>query len=241
MTDYTKVFDGAAKDAANSAVLGSDHDTEFSAISVAVNTKMDKVVAGTTGALVEMSASGNAVDSGIDSANLDGLTSNVQTQLDALVPNAAVTDHAVAFNTQIIDGSVANASGQGLTSVTKVTWKTYGPTGSGADIIDAMMDDVPSTARILIFMAQVSVWASGTSEASIYAHVAEEGITPVVDAGTQVVRAAITGAANDKSYYTTQIMVPCNASQVFQFYWNNANTTSASCNFFYQGFIDGLG
>lgn len=43
MSDYTKVFDGAAKDAAQSVVAGSDFDTEFGLIQTAVNSKVDQL------------------------------------------------------------------------------------------------------------------------------------------------------------------------------------------------------
>jgi hypothetical protein len=42
MADYTKVYDGAAKDAAQSTLSGADFDTEFAAIQASDNTKVDK-------------------------------------------------------------------------------------------------------------------------------------------------------------------------------------------------------
>lgn len=41
MSNYTKVYDGAAKDAAQSVVTGADFDTDFSAIETAIATKLD--------------------------------------------------------------------------------------------------------------------------------------------------------------------------------------------------------
>lgn len=47
MSDYTKVYDGAAKDTAKSTVAGADFDVEFDAIETAVATKANKTGAET--------------------------------------------------------------------------------------------------------------------------------------------------------------------------------------------------
>ena len=45
MTDYTKVYDGAAKDTNESTITGADHDVEYDAIETAIATKQDSDVA----------------------------------------------------------------------------------------------------------------------------------------------------------------------------------------------------
>jgi hypothetical protein len=43
MSDYTKIYDGASYDSTEAVLSGAVFDTEFTAISVAVNSKLDKV------------------------------------------------------------------------------------------------------------------------------------------------------------------------------------------------------
>ena len=76
MSDYSRAYDGAAKDAAEDTVLGSDFDSEFDLIQTAVNTKADKIVSGTNGNLISQDADGNLVDSGAskDTPEFDDLT-----------------------------------------------------------------------------------------------------------------------------------------------------------------------
>jgi len=110
MTDYVSNYDGAGKDAEESVVKAVQFDQEFSSIALAVGTKTESVSSPTNGNLLSVDGNGIAEDSGIASANLDSLTSNVQTQLDAKIPTlSAVTDYAKAGLTQI-DGGSANVN-----------------------------------------------------------------------------------------------------------------------------------
>jgi hypothetical protein len=88
MSDYTKITDFAAKDAlapGNPAkvITGTGHDDEYNAIQVAIATKADKASPTFTGTVVLPSTTsiGNVSDAEI--AYLDGVTSALQTQLDA--------------------------------------------------------------------------------------------------------------------------------------------------------------
>lgn len=69
MSDYSKTYNGAAKDAAEATVLGVDFDTEFDAISTAIATKANKNVPSATGNVATLSASGDLQDSGYASSN----------------------------------------------------------------------------------------------------------------------------------------------------------------------------
>lgn len=100
MSDYSKSYDGAAKDAAQSTVTGADFDTEFSSISTAIATKANKKVPTAAGNVATLSGTGDLGDSGVTSTELaildgatisttelnylSGVTSNVQTQLDTV-------------------------------------------------------------------------------------------------------------------------------------------------------------
>lgn len=64
MSDYTKTYDGAAKDLNNAVISGADFDVEFSAISAMSQTKVDKVVPAVTNNIALLGASGSLVDGG---------------------------------------------------------------------------------------------------------------------------------------------------------------------------------
>jgi len=113
MSDYSNTFGGAAKDSANSTILGADHDTQYSAIATMSATKANKVASPTSGNLLKVDGNGDLVDSGIASTRvttaaekaylasllatgvtdtefdyLDGVTSNIQSQLNAVATPA---------------------------------------------------------------------------------------------------------------------------------------------------------
>lgn len=63
MSDYTKIYDGAAKDTAKSAITGADFDVEFAALEVAVATKANKVSGHTTNSIGLLDVNGNPISS----------------------------------------------------------------------------------------------------------------------------------------------------------------------------------
>lgn len=64
MSDYSNTFGGAAKDAAQSTILGADHDTQYDAIATMSGTKANKAVPGTAGDLPSLTAAGDLQDAG---------------------------------------------------------------------------------------------------------------------------------------------------------------------------------
>lgn len=64
MSDYTKTYDGAAKDAANSTITGADFDTEFDNIETMSATKADKKTPAAAGDFATLDSGGNLADSG---------------------------------------------------------------------------------------------------------------------------------------------------------------------------------
>lgn len=242
MSDYTKVFDGAAKDAANATVLGADHDTEFSAISTAVNSKVDKVAGGTAGNLAELDSSGNLVDSGIDSANLDGLTGVVETRIAALEPAAAVTNHVRAGHMQLLDGSTTPDAYDWLANLTASAFETFGPTDSGATNIYDDLDVVPATANAIILVSEMEITvASAQGTGTLYGAVG--GVTGAQSIGTAKQSIAAEANSGDKFKVFTQIIVPCDSNLVFQLAYTISGTgaTMTGGNLYYKGFIEDLG
>lgn len=77
MSDYSKTTNFTAKDALstgdpNKVIKGATHDTEFDNIETAVTTKSNKVISGTTNAVITQSAGGDLVDSGYILSGLSG-------------------------------------------------------------------------------------------------------------------------------------------------------------------------
>jgi len=110
MTDYVSNYNGAGKDAEESVVKAVQFDQEFSSIALAVGTKIEPVSSPTNGNLLSVDGNGIAEDSGIASANLDSLTSNVQTQLDSKIPTLSVVTDYVKAGLAQRDGGSANVN-----------------------------------------------------------------------------------------------------------------------------------
>jgi len=242
MSDYTVVFDGAAKDAAgNVPVLGADHDTEYDAISTMSGTKANKIAGATAGNLLEQDASGDIVDSGIDSDNLDGLTGVVETRLASLEPTAAVTNHVRSGYMQVIDGSQVIAAFDWKTAIGSASsWETFGPTGSGATNIYDELDDIPSTANAIILASEMEMTLSGASQGDANLYAALNGITGTINSGTSKQTLNWESDSGDTVGTVTQFIVPCDGSQIFQMAWAVTNSTIGTGNLYYRGFIEDL-
>ena len=240
MSDYTKVFDGVTKDNTTATVLGSEHDTEFDAISTAIGTKADKVTGATSGNLAELDANGNLVDSGFATSNLSSLTSPAQDQLDAITPAAQVTDYTAAEHVQMVDGSQTIALYSIDTNVTQSTWETFGPTGSTNALTE--MDNWPSTARIGIFTVSLSATTNhATNPMTMYVYAAKGGVTPVV--GFHTLIGSVTEDLNSTGLVTGhsfQCLIPLDSNLEFQIYWVSTDATSENVDIYPIGFIDGL-
>ena len=65
MSDYSNTFGGAAKDTANSTILGAEIDTELNNIANMSASKANKVAGATSGNLATLSGTGDLVDSGV--------------------------------------------------------------------------------------------------------------------------------------------------------------------------------
>jgi len=63
MSDYTKIYDGAALDTAEATIAGADFDVDFNALEVAVATKADKVSGHTTNSIGLVDVNGNLLSS----------------------------------------------------------------------------------------------------------------------------------------------------------------------------------
>lgn len=99
MSDYSNTFGGAAKDTANSTILGAEMDTEFNNIANMSASKANKVSGATAGNLAALSGTGDLTDSGIVPATV--AKTNV----------AETFDEKVTFAKQAVFDAVVTSSG----------------------------------------------------------------------------------------------------------------------------------
>lgn len=242
MSDYTKVFDGAAKDSGSATVLGADHDTEFDAISTAVNSKADEVASATAGNIAELTSDGNLADSGIDSDNLDGLTGVVETRLVAveagIVPDAE-TNHYRAGWQQFWDNSSTPTALDIATDVTETTWETVGPTGSGATHIWTALDVLPSTARAVMLNIYINITEGASGYQAEVWGASNATSSPVTTGQSLVAALESNGDSGDASGTITHAIIACDSNQIFKIKWTVANETSIdNLAAYYTGFIN---
>lgn len=238
MSDYTNTFDGAGKESRGDAILGADVDTELDNIATAIATKVDKPGSPTTGDLFDQTATGGLAVSGVAAANLTGLTSSLQEQIDGkwVAPSAA-TNHTRAGPFQIYTGggSALTLSASDLNG----TYTTIGPTSSGLDHEWSVLDDVPSTARALLLVtSNFGDDGAATLHSVIFWVNAYDGANvPTISTLTQMFQYfQWPNSANDHGS-TGQIWAPCdsNASFAIRAQSDFDNITEHSLS--YRGFI----
>lgn len=244
MSDYTNTFGGAAKDSGDSTLLGVDHDTELDNIATAITTKMDKPIGPTNANLAEQDVNGNLQDAGLGIGYLENVTEDVQARIDSGGddPISVATTHTQGGNLQL---DLSTYGGWNLESqITQATWETIGPTGSGADWEWVALNNVPASARILIFQLQAATKYDTVIEDVSYSVYATHGAdaTPAADDSTLVYWKGRTtyNDANNTDDHLGLIYVPCHTDQTFKIYWDEVTTTSDpfTTRFQYQGFFN---
>jgi len=155
---------------------------------------------------------------------------------------AVVTGHVRAGNAQIIDGDVtARASINLVSTLTKNTWETIGPTGSGATNIWAEMDDIPAEATMLLVSVRMGVSTTDSNTAGLQVYVTEGDGTASQDLEDNSLAwfasdhdGAITGT--DAIMFQTLIpLEPTN--QDFRALWNSSSTDVEYAILYYRGFM----
>lgn len=241
MTDYTNTFDGVGKDTNTDPILGVDHDTELDNISTAIASKATKIIAGTSGNLIEQDAGGDLVDSGIDSANLDGLTGVVQTQIDGKADQVAVVaDHTRCGSTQVTNGEQSQTSFNLFGTVTIATWESVGPTGSGADNIWTALDALPADAGSIICYVAHNMLATAAGNYQLIMYVTNgDDSTPLAGEDTLACQSdADSDGTVDFFGQSFWVYIPLNSANVFKVYWNSSNTTTQNTTLLYRGFMN---
>lgn len=133
MGDFTKTTNFTAKDALltgdpNKVIKGSEHDTEFDNIATASATKANKVVSGTTNAVITQTASGDLADGSLTlptgalvgisdtqtltNKSIDSDNNTITNLVNADIKAAAAIDAA-----KVANGTVSNTEYQYLNGV----------------------------------------------------------------------------------------------------------------------------
>lgn len=233
MANYVKIFDGAGKDAGTNIVVPDEFDPEYNAIATAIGTKANSVSGGTNGNLLETDADGDLVDSGIASANLDGLTAaDLQADLDSRPENQTSlgSDFNQAGHIQLFNGFFNKNNNEPLTLLAEDTWYSHGPIGSGAtyEYTDDFTDWVQPGARII--GARVSITARVNGQQSAISLFARDGNTggSVGSVGSNEV-ARVFYSGQSSSYFHTETfwtLFPCDEDQIT--YWQYGKSGDGS-------------
>lgn len=102
MSDYSKIYDGASKDATDATILGADFDTEFDNIETAIATKTDKVTPTVANNVATLNGVGNLADSGKQPPN-GTIVGTTDSQI--------LTNKTIDLSTTTLSGDVAVADG----------------------------------------------------------------------------------------------------------------------------------
>lgn len=120
MTDYNNTYGGAAKDAANSTILGADIDTELDAVETHVATKSNKVVAADVDNILVMDGNGDLKDSTQTILELKSQLEPIGTIFQSTSATNPGTSKGFGTWTQIAKGRtlIGEGTGAGLTART---------------------------------------------------------------------------------------------------------------------------
>ena len=120
MTDYNNTYGGAAKDAANSTILGADIDTELDAVETHVATKSNKITSPDTDNILVMDANGDLKDSTQTILELKSQLEPIGTIFQSTSATNPGTSKGFGTWTQIAKGRtlIGEGTGAGLTART---------------------------------------------------------------------------------------------------------------------------
>ena len=156
-------------------------------------------------------------------------------------PAAQVTGHVRAGNMQRVSGDGGNLLQFNVVgSLVAATWESVGPTGSGADNIWADLDDVPSSATMLIVSIYMGdlLTSAGDVEMAVYATTGDDA-SPAANNRTVIAQYETeTSASNEKSFTTVgDLFIPINSSGIFELLYTNSGSGTPGITMNYRGFI----
>ena len=176
MSNYTKIYDGAALDTAEATIAGADFDVEFDAIEIAIATKAESEVTPTVNDVGILDVNGNVISSGIQYStvlvdsdiDIDG---TLAADSDLVVPSQKAVKTYVdsrEFSGRLV--TLTNVDQIVNTSVPLASWSTL-DLSVAAPTIAALSP----TALLLNILVDASVTISGSYQ--IKMRVREKGST----------------------------------------------------------------
>lgn len=153
---------------------------------------------------------------------------------------ALVTAHVRAGNVQIIDGSVSENSRVVSTDIIENSMKTYGPTGSNADVIWDAMDNLPANATILIARILITLSNADTGSAVMQVYATEGNSTAGQNTSNRI---CMVGIDNDVAISGTdqrefEVLIPLASDNLdFRIEWGATGDDTAIVAIFYKGFM----
>jgi len=243
MSNYSSTFGGAAKDAANSIILGADHDTEYDAIATMSATKANKTGApATTNNLAMLTATGDLADSLVESDGSGNITANLTATditTDTLTATTTNGDLAVTRN-GTGDLTLDGAPLYGLvmldtpeelvsnTSTSDTNWTTYDMSAGGtAAAAAAALGASKAILKIHTYIASSLSTSTGYINRSVFiAKSGQSGVPPSASSSVYAVQSAVankTGTENvtifDRTFTTTEVNLDSNSD--FQYSIDN--------------------
>ncbi len=172
MSDYTKVYDGAAKDTAQSVLSGADFDTEFDAIETAIATKQDAVASPTTNGIALLDASGQVIDSANvvkDASGNEIVEFNTETTpVNYLILTASATGNGVDIAAAGDDTNIdINLTPKGSGSVTGVTSNEFTVVTDSATQYEVIDSSLSSDVKRIEIILDHTYCASGNNSGYI--------------------------------------------------------------------------
>lgn len=214
MSDYSKTYNGAAKDAAESVISGADFDTEFDAISTAITSKANKKVPAAIGNVAGLSSTGDLTDTGVTSTEL-GILDGATVTTAELNTLDGITATVSELNT--LDGITATVDElnilDGATLTTTELNYVDGVTSSIQTQLDAKIDSPVDTADIADDSITSDKLNTGAFGSTISYNVSE-GTSQVVPEGIFALGWTISGSGtpaiqiNTGSSWTTSDLGP---------------------------------
>lgn len=220
MSNYDNSWDGLGKLSRQDPILAADFDTEFDKIQTAIASKIDKAGSATAGNFADHAAGGALADSGVADTYFTTISSNVQTQIDTLQSKVAqATGHVRNGVLQLYEGTATKvnlASGR-----SPATWYKVGPTGSGADIIMADLDDTPLSAQggLFTLVSRFDVQSGSQAESACNLRVSpDEDADPPTSIFSVVFQATFTHPVAGDMVDSLQIDIPFASDNTFDIY-----------------------
>jgi len=192
---------------------------------------------GYTGSVTELNYLDALHDTGVTDTEfdyLDGVISNIQTQLDAKADTETVlSNHVRAGNTQLVTGDAITDNQISIaTGVTEAVWTEITSTEWG------VLSIIPSSATILLVDMYLSVTTNSSSTASVNIYVREASSSAGISTANNKIGYidCYDGSSTGRTTVKQRTMIPYDGTS-FDIYWTDAFSSSTSIVLEYRGFI----